>query len=548
MRRAVALAIAAALLFGALILPNHPGRMSLPEVARFPLEFPVLILGMVALGGWLWMRWAAPLFVAVILLAAVFVKLTDTAMFAAYNRPFNPSLDLFLIKAGTGLLRDSIGTVGVLLAWIGAVVGLVAVFAALWWALGQWARVIAGRPARLAAGGTAAICAALTLADAGDRLKWWDMPRPLLGSAFTTRLMLDRGATVAATAADLAAFRAVASADPYEDASGLFNMIGDRDVLIIYIESYGRASIDNQLYAPTHIATLRAAEAAIAEAGLSMRSGWLGAPTAGGQSWLAHGALFSGLWTTNQGRYNAMLTAGRRSLFHLAAEAGFRTAAVMPAITIGWPESSLMGFETILEADDMGYDGAGFGWVTMPDQYTLAAFPDLIGDDPRREFIQIALISSHAPWTPVAQMVAWDVAADGPIYNAMAAAGPTPREVWSDHDTVRDHYRQSIDYTLQAAMSFAARQGPSAPLILILGDHPPAGFVSQIGGVDVPAHLIGPADLLARIDGWGWTPGLIPAADVLSHRLDKFRDRFIEAFTTGATTGTKVGATVGAGG
>ncbi len=533
MRRAAGLAIAAALLFGALILPNRPGTMSLSVAAQFPLEFLVLILGMVALGGWVWTRRFVPPVTAAVLLIVVFVKLADMAMFAAYNRPFNPLLDVFLIKAGSGLLQGSIGTVGVVLAWIGAVIFLVAVFVALWWALGRWARITARRSTRIAAGGVATICAALALAGAGQSLKWWDLPQNPPGTSFTTRLMLGRGTDFAATAADLTAFRATASADPYGDASGLFDLIGDRDVLIIYIESYGRTSIDNPLYAPTHIPTLRAAEAEIAQAGLSMRSGWLGAPTAGGQSWLSHGTMFSGLWTTNQGRYNAMLTAGRRTLFHLAAEAGFRTVAVMPAITIAWPESSLMGFETILEADDMGYDGTGFGWVTMPDQYTLAAFPDLIGDDPRRDFIQIALISSHAPWTPVAQMVAWDVAADGPVYNAMANAGPTPREVWSDHDTVRDHYRQSIDYSLQAAMGFAARQGALAPLILILGDHPPAGLVSQIDGVDVPAHLIGPADLLARIDGWGWTPGLIPAADVPSHRMDGFRDRFIAAFTTG---------------
>jgi hypothetical protein len=77
-------------------------------------------------------------------------------------------------------------------------------------------------------------------------------------------------------------------------------------VVFIYIESYGRASFDNPLYAPTHVKTLQTNEQAIADAGFAMRSGWLTSPTAGGQSWLAHGTLASGLWTSDNGRYTAM--------------------------------------------------------------------------------------------------------------------------------------------------------------------------------------------------------------------------------------------------
>ncbi|WP_187431658.1 hypothetical protein ROLI_037960 [Roseobacter fucihabitans] len=532
MRRLAVPALAAAVLFAALALPNHPHTVTLPVFMRFPLELPVLLGCMLAIGYHDGARRILPALAAAVLLIALCVKLADIAMFTAYNRTFNPLLDVFLIGAGTTLLRDSIGTPGVIAAWTGALLGMIGLFLALWWALRLWARVSVNNAARIMAVATAVIFAVLTVVDTGDRLKWWDLPQDVPGTSFTTRLVTKRALDVAATAADLTEFRAQAADDPYGDARGFFDLIAERDVMIIYIESYGRTSIDNPLYAPTHLPTLRTAQSAIADAGLAIASGWLGSPTAGGQSWLAHGAISSGLWTTDQGRYSAMLTSTRRTLFHLATEAGFRTAAVMPAITIAWPESSLMGFETILESDDMAYDGTAFGWVTMPDQYTLAAFPDLIGADARRDFIQVALISSHAPWTPVPQMVAWDLATDGAIYHQMATAGPTPREVWKNHDTVRDFYRRSIDYALRAATGFAARQGQEAPLILILGDHPPAGFVSQIEGTDVPAHLIGPADLLARIEDWGWTPGMIPQADVPSIRMDAFRDHFIAAFSS----------------
>jgi len=49
----------------------------------------------------------------------------------------------------------------------------------------------------------------------------------------------------------------------------------------------------------THLTTLQAAEGPIRDAGFAIRSGWMTSPTAGGQSWLAHGTLGSGLWTSD---------------------------------------------------------------------------------------------------------------------------------------------------------------------------------------------------------------------------------------------------------
>ena len=45
----------------------------------------------------------------------------------------------------------------------------------------------------------------------------------------------------------------------------------------------------------------------------------------------------------------------------------------MPAITLAWPEAGCFGYDRVLAADDLGYRGRPFSWVTMPDQFTLAA-------------------------------------------------------------------------------------------------------------------------------------------------------------------------------
>src|SRR5690554_228824 len=78
-----------------------------------------------------------------------------------------------------------------------------------------------------------------------------------------------------------------------------------------------------------------------------------------------------------------------------------------PSITMPWPEAKALGFETVLAAKDFGYRGQPFNWVTMPDQFTLARYEDLLDSDMKPGFVQIALISSHAPWTPVPELVPW---------------------------------------------------------------------------------------------------------------------------------------------
>ena len=527
MTRVAGLALAAAVIFAVLVLPNHPGTMKWTALNRWPLELPVLLLAMVAMGR----RFGVTYAFAGLLLVAVVIKVADYAMFSAFNRTFNPILDGFLIGAGLSLLRDSIGFALAALAVIGVSVLVVLLFFALERSLRAWAALAPAIPVRAAAAVAALGCAGWAAADAGHHLKYWSFQSSPPGTAWTTRLTVKRGIEMQATAVDLARFVEEAQTDSYADASGLLDGLDGRDVILIWVESYGRASFDNPLYAPTHLGTLRQAEAAIADTGMAMKSGWLTSPTAGGQSWLAHGALASGLWTSDNGRYNAMLASGHKGLFHFAQDAGYRTSAIMPAITVGWPESLVMGFEHVFPAADIPYKGARFRWVTMPDQFTLAAYPALLPPDPRPDFIQIALISSHAPWTPIPDMVPWDAVGDGTIFDEMAARGPAPKDLWRDRDKVRDAYRRSVDYALQATFSHVARLGEAAPLVIVAGDHQAAGFVAGSDNKDVAVHMIGPPEVLTRIDHWGWTDGLFPDGDGPVRRMDSFRNDFLDAFT-----------------
>lgn len=524
------LLLASAVLFLALVLPNHPGTMNLAALNRFPLELPVLILAMIALGP----RRGMIVLVAAILVATTFLKLADFGMFSAFNRTFNPVLDAFLIEAGVNLLSDSIGRPLAYAAIAGFAVLMLLVFVALLRSLHTWASLKVPRYARGLALIGALVFGGWAVADAGHHLDYWKFESSPPGTAWTSRLFFKRVVELRETAADLIQFGKEAELDTYAGATGLLGQLDGRDVILIYIESYGRASFDNDLYAPRHLATLAKGENALRDAGFAMKSGWMTSPTAGGQSWLAHGTLASGLWTSDNGRYNAMLASGHKWLFHFAQEAGYRTAAIMPAITLNWPESSKMGFDLIYPAADIPYKGDPFNWVTMPDQFTLAAYPALLPDDPRPDFIQIALISSHAPWVPIPHMVAWDDIGDGTIFNDMATKGPTPRELWKNRDDVRAAYRDAVDYALEATLSHVARLGDAAPLVMVAGDHQAAGFVAGSDNHDVPVHMIGPDHLVQKIDAWGWTDGLVPSANGPVRRMDTFRNDFISAFSDSA--------------
>jgi len=525
------LLVATLLLYLLLIQPNHPAAMTWGALALFPLDLPPLVLALVLTGDGRLGRALRAVLVAV-LLAIAALKLADYASFIAFNRGFNLAADLNLVAAGWMLAQSALGP---LLAWLGAaavVVALVGFTYALWWAMGQWARLRLPVP-RAALGMLFVLTIGLAVAEIGRARGAWALPPALNsllpGAAFTTRVGLERIEQFSQTRADLRAFSAAAQNDPMQGQGPFFGALKGRDMVMVYVESYGRSSFDNPLYAPTHATTLRRIEADLAANGLAMRSGWATAPMVGGQSWLAHGSVAAGLWLDTQARNRAMLASPRRTLFHYAQEAGLRTVAIKPAHILPWPEGAFFGFEAIYNAADLGYAGLPLNWVTMPDQFTLHALDRLELDRrPRPPILaQVALISSHAPWVPVVDLVAWDDLGDGRIFDPWALAGPSPEEVWRDHDRVRDQFRLSLDYSLRAVGAWAARQGADAPLLIVLGDHEPARFVSGNDGFDVPIHVIGPPDLVARLAALGWAEGLIPASATPAQRMDSLRDTFL---------------------
>ncbi|WP_236899846.1 sulfatase-like hydrolase/transferase [Devosia sp. SL43] len=528
----VSLLIAGLAIYAVLVQPNHPDALVPTMLLQLPLEWFAIVALVVALPAGSILSYATRAALVVVLTLVSVLKFADLATFTAFNRAFNPLMDLPLADAA---LRLAAGSVGWPLAIVLAVaIALIpfGIAALLWWSTGRINRFEPDRRARLGAGVLGVAACLCIVAEVGASQKAWTLPLDLPGESFSTQLALNRTTTYRALYADLAAFETEAQTDPFAGRANLFERLSGRDVFVIFIESYGQAAHRLPLYAPTHLARLQEAEGKLAAAGLAMRSAWLTSPVAGGQSWLAHATVASGLSIDNQARYRAMLASSRPSLYDLAQTVGYRTTTIMPAITLPWPEAQFMGFNAIYEAVDLDYQGEAFNWTTMPDQYTLSTVDRILPADQTPDFAMTALLSSHAPWTPVPRVVDWNAVGDGTIFNANQHVGPPAGDVWANRDLMREQYRLALDYSLEIVFDFAARHAGRDWLLVILGDHPPAQSVSQIEGQDVPVHLVGTDAALAAFDAWGFTEGLVPDASAPVWPMSAFRDRFIEALSS----------------
>ena len=193
-----------------------------------------------------------------------------------------------------------------------------------------------------------------------------------------------------------------AAPDRYTDLPGLLDRLEGRDVILAFVESYGMSALDDDRYAPTIQPRLASMLESFESAGLHVVTGQLVAPSQGGMSWLGHGSVLSGLWLENQLRYDLLLASDRQTLVDDFEAAGYRTTALMPAITMAWPEGERFGYDRIHAWQDIGYAGPPLNWVTMPDQFTWSYLERSIRHtDDRPLFAEVGLISSHAPWTPI---------------------------------------------------------------------------------------------------------------------------------------------------
>jgi len=311
-----------------------------------------------------------------------------------------------------------------------------------------------------------------------------------------------------------------------------FDAIKGADVLLIFVESYGAATYDRpELSTPLQPSRQRLLESAH-ETGRDVVSAFVTSPTFGGESWLAHITLMSGIEVRDP-QTNAQVMAERRdTLAKLFSRHGYRTVAMMPGLQQTWPEGGFYGFDQIYGAIQLAYRGPQFGWFEVPDQFTLDRLRrvELDRSDRSPLFAFFPTISTHFPFSPTPPYQAdWSrVETDRPYDMEQIEAAYSDLPDWTNFGP---GYVRALAYDLGLAADFLRLESKRDLVMILIGDHQPASAVAGEGARwDVPVHVIAsrPA-VLARLehDGFerGMEPGrasLGPMSRLLTMLLDAF--------------------------
>jgi hypothetical protein len=522
-RRRLVDVVAALVLLGVLLLPNRFYAMTPGAFLRIPVEVLAGVAVVLALPHRA-ARVAVGVGAALAGLLAV-GRIADAGFAVVLARRFDPVFDAAFLGDAVEFVHSAVGGFGTAAAVVVAIVALAAVFVLPALAAVRLAGLV-DRHRRPALRTLAALGAVWLAA----QLVGWPLAASVtVGDAEGRAFQVDAGLR------DRTVFAAQVGEDAFAHVPGaqLLTGLRGKNVVLAFVESYGRSAIESPALAATVAPALDADARRLSAVGYGARSGWLTSPTFGGGSWFAHATLLSGLWVDNQQRYRSVVGSDRLTLTRAFQRAGWRTVGWQPGVTKAWPEGPFYGYDTIVGARGMGYRGPSFSWATMPDEYALASLGRAeFGPGHPPVLAEIPLVSSHAPWAPLPRTVPWDEVGDGSIFDPMPGQAAQPSQVWPDPARVQAAYAQSIVYSLDQLVTFVERYRDDDLVVVLLGDHQPAPIVAGQGASrDVPVTIVArdPA-VLAQVSTWGWSTGLRPQPTVPVWPMDAFRDRFLTGF------------------
>ena len=517
------------------VMPLVPGALAAGSAIAFlalPVESIALVLLLLAIRPPIVRRVIAGI-LGVVVVAAIVVAALDVAFESTVSRTFSPVDDWPGVISATGVVEDAAGTGGVILIVGVIVAACVALAYAFARAALRVARVIAasGRDGRIAVASVTAawVVSALFGAQGAPNV-------PVAASDMSDTLV----AVSAQTATRIRENQRFEDALQSDPAGGipseqLLSALKGKDVVIAFVESYGRAAVEGTSFSSGVARVLRAGETELEADGYSARSAFLTSPTFGGVSWLAHATLQSGVWVDSQQKYDILTATDRPTLSREFSRTGWRTVAVVPSNEQDWPVgASFYGYDAVSDARNMGYRGPSFSYARMPDQYTWKRFYDQELSHPHAPLMaEIDLVSSHTPWTPLPRLVPWAQVGDGTVFDPQPGEGLEPVVAWADQGTIQKLYGESVEYSLSSMFSFLHTYPQPNLVLIVVGDHQPAGVVSGADADhDVPITIIAQdAEVFARIASWQWVDGTLPSPDAPVWRMDDFRDRFLGAFS-----------------
>lgn len=501
------------LLNGALTFANVWPTLGVHWRGEWSVELAVLVAVLAAAQAWIAPRWGLwRTLLAVALVLGVLGRYADVTSPALYGRPVNLYWDLPHVPEIIGML-SRVASGGLLaLVCVAALALLAGMFLIARWAVGEIGATLSRyRAIRIGLGSFSALLIVCFLSQQLTARRFPTRPR------FSIPVAQTYGVQVARAIGVLTGLQ-TRSLPPSPAMHSNLGALARADVLLVFVESYGRTTYDRPEYRDFLRASRARLQSAIQDSGRQVVSGFVTSPTFAGTSVLAHLSLLSGIQVPSKQEYQLLMTQRRRTLVSVFHDAGYRAVALMPGNQHPWPEGSFYGFDRIYDESQLHYRGPQFGWWHVPDQFSLEALEvDELQEHPRRPlFVFFPTVSTHMPFRPIPPLQPdWPRMLSAQPYAGTALAAALARRPEWTH--LGQSYVEAVQYFFDSFGGFLRRTQAVPYVAILLGDHQPAASVSGEGASwDVPVHVIASnGQILDALRAHGFQDGLTPGARTL---------------------------------
>lgn len=509
--------------FVSVSIPNNPSYLNVITPWRFPIEFPLIVVTTLY---WKNSKSAAlPWLLSIGITSLIVLRLLDFGFYLAFDRAYNFLRDGHLIVSAVNLLQTGFGQFTATLVIILVIVLSVTVA----WIISHFLKrlsAIGSLKPRVRSIITVAMLLMTVTTIVAEKLRpeWM-----VLHSAVLEQLNSKVEASKISQKRSVRVQQAISSKNLDRNSEPVFDALKNHDVVIIFVESYGRSFLSNPVFAPLAAETLQTFSNTLKLTQAHVKSSWLRAPVSGGQSWLSHATLHAGVTIEKQADYERLVASKHLSLARLFERSGWSSMGMIPGIQSHWPEGEWYGFNRLYTHGDFNYSGKRFGYITMPDQFTLAHFNEQVQSAEGSVMATIALLSSHAPWNVLPKKLPWSRIENGSVYDG------TNREERGtsifDLTGLKHYYAKSIQYSLQVVSEFINNYERDA-LFIVLGDHQPAAIIGGLGNsMDVPVHLISKnRQLITQLPETTWSAGVVPNEHIPPTDMAEFRSMLMSIY------------------
>ncbi len=287
-------ALAFLLVFAALLAPNKVEDLTPVVFLRLPIEA-------VAAGGLLLVLPRRPgralaVIGGVALGLLTIGKIFDMGFYEVLLRPFDPVLDGALVSDGVEFVSESAGPVAAIAAVAVAALLAVAILAVTALAALRLTRLMVTHraPAVRAVALLTVVWAALAVLGVEVAPHQPAAARSAVVPAY------DRALQVIASVRDKAVFARQSRVDAFATTPGskLLTALRGKNVILVFVESYGRSALEDPGLAGTVVPALEAGARTLKAAGFAAQSAFLTSPTVGGGSIFAHSTCCPGSGST----------------------------------------------------------------------------------------------------------------------------------------------------------------------------------------------------------------------------------------------------------